>query len=558
MRASPPLISLALALGACAPSVVGDGPKSTAGTDAGPADSGPAADSGTRDSGAGDGGAGDGGAGDGGDDGGAGTPQLSSLVTSEALLAQLDALQEVAAAHADTRETFGPGYTASVAHAVAVLEAAGYTVELEPFEMRGFSETAPPELALLSPTATSFVAGTDHATLTWSGAGEAEGPVVAVDLVLPPTASSSSTSGCEAADFADFPPGAIALVQRGGCTFSTKVARAEAAGALAVVIFNEGQSDRQGLEGWTLDEGAPASVPVVGTRFDVGEALAAAAAAGPATLRVATFVRGGTFTIHNVLAETPTGDPARTLVVGAHLDSVAAGPGINDNGTGTAFVLAAATAWAESGLVATNRIRWALWGAEEVGLVGSTAHVDALDRDERDAILANLNYDMIGSPNGARFVYDGDGSATGGVGPLGSDTIEALHTDWLEAQGLDWEPTPFDGRSDYGPFIWAGIPAGGLFSGAETRKGRALAERFGGDPDAPLDACYHRACDDRGNVDPVLFAELSATAAHVVQTLAAWEGPLGSPSAARVPVARPTGPLPAAHGHGHGCGPVLR
>lgn len=561
--ARPPLLQGALVfLVACAPSLVGEDTKTR-----------PAADAGSEGDldgdGDGDGADGGDGTGDGadgsedsgsadGEDSGSPALRLSELVEQDTLLAHLEALQDVATANAATRETFGPGYEASVLYAVEVLESAGYEVTLQPFTMFGYSELAEPELAVLSPTPTTYTADRDHLSLTWSGSGTVEAPLAAVDLVLPPSGSSSSTSACEAGDFDDFPRGAVALVQRGTCTFSTKVALAEAAGASAVVVFNEGQSGRQGLEAWTLDDSSPATVPVVGTTFAVGESLAAALDEGAVTVRVSVQVEAGEFTIHNVLADTPAGDPERTVVVGAHLDSVAAGPGINDNGTGTAFVLAAAEAWATSGLTADNRIRWALWGAEEVGLVGSSAYVGSLSGAELDATLANLNYDMIGSPNGARFIYDGDGSATGGSGPRGSATIEALHIDHMESQGWDWEPTAFDGRSDYGPFIWSGIPAGGLFSGAESNKGRDLAARFGGDPDAALDACYHRSCDTSTNVDPQLFWELSQTAAHVVQELAQWSGDLGAPAAARVPVSRPVGPLPEAHGHGHHCGPVLQ
>ena len=166
---------------------------------------------------------------------------------------------------------------------------------------------------------------------------------------------------------------------------------------------------------------------------------------------------------------------------------------------------------------------------------------------------------MIGSPNGGRFIYDGDGSATGYGGPAGSDAIEALFEEWFDANGLTHAPTAFDGRSDYGPFIWNGIPAGGLFSGAEARKSSTEAELFGGTAGADFDACYHQWCDTTDNIDPTLFLELSQAAAYVTQAVAEGGGPAGPPPPNRVPVARlDPHDLPLGHGHGHGCHPVAR
>jgi Zn-dependent M28 family amino/carboxypeptidase len=146
-----------------------------------------------------------------------------------------------------------------------------------------------------------------------------------------------------------------------------------------------------------------------------------------------------------------------------------------------------------------NRIRFAWWGAEEAGLVGSTQYVSQLlASDEIDDVEANLNFDMLASPNFARFVYDGDNS-TGerAVGPSGSAEIEQVFLDYFDSVGLPTEPTAFDGRSDYGPFIApaAFVPAGGLFSGAERVKSEQEAAVYGGAAGSWYDPCYHQACD---------------------------------------------------------------
>ena len=165
----------------------------------------------------------------------------------------------------------------------------------------------------------------------------------------------------------------------------------------------------------------------------------------------------------------------------------------------------------------TNTVRFAWWGAEESNLVGSEFYVASLSPDELADIGLYLNFDMVGSPNYVRFVYDGDGTI-GPVGPAGSGAIEALFVDFYGDRGLASEPTPFDGRSDYGPFIAAGVPAGGLFTGAEGIKTAAQQAIYGGTVGTAYDPCYHQACDTFDNVnlqvldlnsDAIAFATLT-------------------------------------------------
>ena len=184
---------------------------------------------------------------------------------------------------------------------------------------------------------------------------------------------------------------------------------------------------------------------------------------------------------------------------------MSSGPGIEDNGTGSATLLETALQIAELGIEPRNTIRFAWWGAEEAGLIGSQFYVDSLSKSEAKDIELYLNFDMIGSPNYVRFVYDGDGSAFGLKGPSGSGSIEGVFEDYFESQDLASEPTEFSGRSDYDAFISAGIPAGGLFTGAEGAKTEEQAEIYGGlatyegEP-VSYDPCYHQACD---SMDPI-------------------------------------------------------
>jgi Zn-dependent M28 family amino/carboxypeptidase len=359
--------------------------------------------------------------------------------------------------------------------------------------------------------------------MQYSGSGDVTAAVTAVDLHLPSTGG--STSGCEAADFAGFPAGTIALVQRGTCTFRMKAENALAAGAAGVVIFNEGNDPgRVGVLSGTLSP-PPFSLPVVGTTFALGLELNGGVNNGPTgvVVHLKTDTIAEERTTRNVIAETPGGDANHVVVIGAHLDSVSRGPGINDNGSGSATILEVAETFAAQARETRNKLRFIWFSAEEEGLIGSGFYVDSLSAAEKDQIELMLNFDMIGSPNFVRFVYDGNNSAGGGTtGPAGSGAIEQSFLDYFAAVGLPNEPTPFNGRSDYGPFIAAGIPAGGLFTGAEGVKTAAQVATYGGTAGAQYDPCYHLACDTYTGTDTALartaLDQMSDAVAHIVLT----------------------------------------
>jgi len=459
--------------------------------------------------------------------------KIRDAVTVNGILGHERALQRIANTNGGTRASGTPGFAASAAYVKNTLKAAGYKVKEQEFTFPFFQELAPATLAQVSPTPTTYATG----TYQFSGSGDVTGTVVPTnDVLIPPPATPGSTSGCEAADFPPAPAGpAIALIQRGTCFFEVKTANAVAAGYDAVIIFNEGQPGRDGLFIGTL--GRSFGIPVVGASFADGAALYAASQAGPVTARVTTStITDDAAKTSNIIADTAGGDPNKVVVVGAHLDSVVAGPGINDNGSGTATNLEIAEQLAALKVKPRQKVRFAFWGAEEAGLLGSEHYVANLSDTELGKIYANLNFDMLGSPNYVRFVYDGDGSGAGDAGPPGSDQIEGVFNDYFASQHLASEPTEFNGRSDYGPFIAVGIPAGGLFSGAEGLKTAAQAATYGGTADAPYDACYHAACDTTNNLNTAALHELGDAATHAVYTLAVTKTglfPDGSLRAAR-------------------------
>jgi Zn-dependent M28 family amino/carboxypeptidase len=439
---------------------------------------------------------------------------LRDAVSTENILKHEQALQAISDANGGTRASGTPGYDASADYVAGQLEDAGYQVSRQPFTYELFVETADPVVDVTSPDQPAYTPGEDFFTMEYSGAGDVTAAVTAVDVTVPPGASANtSTSGCEATDFAGFPAGNIALIQRGTCTFRTKVDNAVAAGAAGAIIFNEGQTGRTGPINGTLGQ-PQAGIPAVGSTFAVGEQIYNLLRSGPVTTHLAVSAEVQLKETHNVIADSPSGRTDRTVVAGAHLDSVLEGTGIQDNGSGSAVILEIALQLAALDVAPVNAVRFTFWGAEESGLIGSQHYVDSLSKAQQKDIALYLNFDMVASPNYVRFVYDGDGSAFGIKGPTGSNRIEQVFTDYFGSQNLASEPTAFDGRSDYDAFIGVGIPAGGLFTGAEGVKTAAQAEIYGGVAGASYDPCYHRPCDSLTPVadgaDADLYAALGA------------------------------------------------
>ena len=225
-------------------------------------------------------------------------------------------------------------------------------------------------------------------------------------------------------------------------------------------------------------------------------------------------------TSYNVIAEWPHGDANHVVMTGSHLDSVSAGPGINDNGSGSAGVLETALAYAASGQTPTNRLRFGFWGAEELGLVGSKYYVNNLPAAERDKIELYLNFDMIASPNPGYFVYDDNPAGNGA-----RDDLVAYFT----GQNVQTEFIDVQGRSDHAAFRSLGIPTAGTFSGAEETKTSAQAAKWGGTAGQAFDRCYHRSCDTVGNLDLTSLDRQIDAIGHMIWTYAQKDYGGGTP-----------------------------
>ncbi|WP_433831616.1 M28 family metallopeptidase [Actinoplanes sp. CA-015351] len=308
----------------------------------------------------------------------------------------------------------------------------------------------------------------------------------------------------------------VSLLVAGGLTAAASPAQAAAAPDISVTNVKAHLTQLQSIataNGGNRAHGRPgylASVTYVKNLLD---------AAGFTTTQQSFTYNGATG--YNLIADWPGGDTSDTLMIGAHLDSVTAGPGINDNGTGSAANLEVALQVARTGFQPDRHLRFGWWGAEELGLRGSTAYVNSLSTAQKAAITGYLNFDMVGSPNPGYFLYDGDNSdGTGsGPGPTGSAQIEQTLAAYFTSIGVPTRGTDFDGRSDYGPFIAAGIPAGGIFTGAEGTKTSAQVALWGGTA-TRFDPCYHASCDTITNINDTALDRNSDAIAYAVWALA--------------------------------------
>eukprot|EP00730_Choanoeca_flexa_P004844 TRINITY_DN11819_c2_g1_i1.p1 TRINITY_DN11819_c2_g1~~TRINITY_DN11819_c2_g1_i1.p1 ORF type:complete len:510 (+),score=111.63 TRINITY_DN11819_c2_g1_i1:1185-2714(+) len=405
-------------------------------------------------------------------------------------------------------------YNTSVAYVQQILAQAGglLNVTLFPFQAPTWVQNGPSTFQFGS---SILVEDDDYRTARYSGGGKANSTMVVVN-----SCSAFNPSTDKIALVPDIADATDPL-----CSLYNRTLLAEAAGAAAVIVYSTAVGQGASWPRIRTNEWLPSdpftTIPVVTVGHALGQILRASL-----QTRVVIAVNADnvvTDTV-NVIAETTAGDPNSILVVGAHLDSVPAGPGINDNGSGAAALLSMVSVLAAKGLSPRNKIRFCWWGAEEEGLVGSRSYVRAqLDPklQQPDARLkANLNFDMLASPNGVHFVYNGS------TAPYPANTTSALlqqvFEGFFQSSGLPYEVIPFSttGGSDYHPFIYSGIPAASIATGAGGIKDAVDRAIHGGLADTPYDPCYHQACDTLNNIDHERYDQQLAAASYAVWYLA--------------------------------------
>ncbi|MDO3101341.1 M28 family metallopeptidase [Mycobacteroides abscessus] len=409
---------------------------------------------------------------------------LHEKVTVDNVVKHLSALQEIADKNNNTRAAGTAGFDQSVDYVVKALKDKGFDVQTPEFSFKYFQAK--------SLDLTVGPKKVDAGVLSYSPGGRVEGRLV--------PARAEESPGCTVEDYDGLDvKGAVVLVDRGSCPFADKERVAAERGAVAVIIADN--VDENKTSG-TLGEDSNPKIPVVSVTKSVGADLRA----HPDKVVLNVDAETKDVKARNVIAQTKTGATTDVVMAGAHLDSVPEGPGINDNGTGTAAVLETALQLGPSPDV-KNAVRFAFWGAEEEGLIGSTDYVKSLDVAALKNIALYLNYDMLGSPNAAYLTYDGDQSDEPDPNeipvriPEGSAGIERTEVAYLAEQGKKAHDTGYDGRSDYDAFSRAGIPTGGIFSGAEDKMSDEEAKQWGGKAGQPFDPNYHQVGDTLANVN---------------------------------------------------------
>jgi Zn-dependent M28 family amino/carboxypeptidase len=417
--------------------------------------------------------------------------KMARAVTVEAVHDHLEALQRIADANGGNRGAGTPGHEASGAYVESVLQKAGYQTHRQYFDFV-YDQVVSTSLTEVSPDAGRAI---EHHPMSYSPST----PVGGVEAAL--AEPSGAKTGCESSDWTGFPAGSIALVSRGVCAFAVKSQMGKAAGASAVIVYNNADGALNGTLGGPADDYAP----ITGVTQAEGQALLAKMANAPVVVKFDLQKIVENRRTFNVLAETEAGRSDNVVMMGAHLDSVQDGPGINDNGSGSAAILETAVQLAKVNKL-NNKVRFAWWSAEELGLLGSEHYVDDLVENnpaELGRIATYLNFDMVGSPNYQIGVYDADQStypAPVDV-PEGSIQTEKVLTDWFDSVGQPWVDTEYSGRSDYQAFIENGVPASGLFTGAEQPKTPEEQKLFGGTAGVAYDVNYHTPGDDIANVN---------------------------------------------------------
>ncbi|OBJ60406.1 M28 family peptidase [Mycobacterium sp. 1423905.2] len=423
---------------------------------------------------------------------------LAGKVTADAMFTHLRALQAIAAAHGGNRAAGTPGYDASVDYVAKQLRDKGFDVSTPQFE----------RLVTLSqgkPTVT--VAGRSYAVdqaslLVRTPPGGLTGPVV----------RPSQAAGCAAGDYpAVVPKGAVAVVDDTRCSVVDKHNSAVARGAAALIVIN--QSSGQGAPPGLFNRGyyKQLSVPVA----VIGANGASALDRVGASVRLVLDSEAVDITSRNVLAQTRTGAANEVVMVGTHLDSPREGPGINNGGSGTAAVLETALQLGPLAPV-TNAVRFVFWGAEENGINGATDYLFGLNNEQLNNIALYLNFDMLGSPNAGYFTDDGDQSGPPGPGvasadvPEGSAALERTLAGYLNLAGKRPADMPLNTRTDYHPFLVAGVPVGGMNTGASQTKSTVQARLWGGQAGAPFDPNYQGAGDTVDNVNREALAVMGA------------------------------------------------
>ena len=444
-----------------------------------------------------------------------------------------------------SRNAGEPGYKASVDYVANLMRQAGYDVTIQTYKFFYFAYAALPTFREVSPTSHDYTVATEWNPGQSTGTGKAD-LQPAGGIVIPPTPSPSSSSGCTTGDFSGFVPGRVALIQRGGCNFGVKVVHAEAAGASGVIIFNEGNPGRMGVLAGNL-AGASGNrivptIPVVFTSFAIGDdllnqynqAIQDRTALPVMNLAIKAVVNPNADD-YNVIADSRGGDRNHVVVVDAHLDAIY-GAGMLDNASGSATILDIAQMMRK--VDPRNKLRFIWFGGEELGLLGSTYYVHNLSPGDLSKIGYDLDADVTATPNYVVGVLDpaGAGLFTRTVSTQFPPQVYQPSTAardqgirYFTSIGLNHELFSPVGTDAFN-FNMAGIPASGVLTGQDCCKNHGNVDLFGGslgnfEGNVPSfdGGCVDnpfRWCDNLSNNDPKVLTFMSRGFANMVVQMA--------------------------------------
>jgi hypothetical protein len=476
--------------------------------------------------------------------------KLVACIQTDDLWNHMKAFQAIADANPGpdghpSRNSGEPGYKASADYVARLMTEAGYDVTIQTYKFFYFAFTGLPVFREISPTSRDYVVSDD-----WNP-GQSTGSTTADlqpagGIVIPPTPTASSSSGCTAADFSGFVPGRVALIQRGSCNFGVKVLNAQAAGASGVIIFNEGNPGRTGVLSGSLVDAAGnrivPTIPVAFTSFDIGndllnqyqQAVRAGTALPVMNINIQAVVNPNADD-YNVIAESKGGNKNHVLVIDAHLDAIY-GAGMLDNASGSATILDIAQQM--KNVNPLNKLRFIWFGGEELGLLGSSYYINNLSKTELSHIGYDLDADVTATPNYVVGVLDPAGPDLFGrtvtatfpkrvykPSTVSRDQLIA----YFDSIGLNHElfsPVGTDAFS----FNTVGIPASGLLTGQDCCKSQDEVDLFGGytgnfEGNIPSfdGGCVDnpfRWCDNLGNNDPAVLTFMSKAFADTTVRMA--------------------------------------
>jgi len=442
---------------------------------------------------------------------------LRDAVKVDAIMDHLLRLESIAAIDGLYSRSVRKNYNASAEYIISQL-APYCPVEIQPLVVPVHEEIDRPQLYLDYPLKTTFQYGVDFIGMRYGGSGRHNITARVSEVKI----------GCSREDFAGFIPGYIALIREGdGCEVVDKAFLAEEFGASAILFYN--QQSRTALLSITRvrtvdwKEGDPL---VTKPAFSISNLLGKTLAETPDA--VVSLYANMLLTLDNtysVICQTPTGSTDNVIMMGAHLDSVPEGPGVNDNGSGSASLLEIALQFFKTGVPNRNAVRFAWWGAEEIGLLGARHYVRNLQQNnptEFNKLVFYANYDMVGSPNFVTYIHDGY-QVNDNIPQetrAQSQKIQQMYETYFKGEELPYTLTSMTGGSDYLPFIEAGIPCSGLATGASGIKTMPDRETYGGFANAQHDPCYHLSCDTWLNVSQEAIRQCSQAAAYVLENFA--------------------------------------